>query len=107
MSVDKVVTGLELEIWPERDVINKDGQGFAFTSRALTAAIITQLFSYMIGKGIQYGYVCTGEVFVFLHISDDPSAVYSSICIPKREEGTKSTSKLGLSKQITLAPPRL
>ncbi|GAB1318647.1 hypothetical protein MFIFM68171_08857 [Madurella fahalii] len=36
----------------------------------------------MIGKGIQYGYVCTGEAFVFLHIPDDPSTVYFSVCIP-------------------------
>ena len=34
-------------------------------------------------EGVQYGYVCTGQVFVFLHISDDPSVVYYSVCIPK------------------------
>ncbi|KAM4067556.1 serine threonine protein kinase [Hirsutella rhossiliensis] len=68
LSVDEVVTGLESEIRPERDVINQDGQGFAFTAKALAAAVVTQLFSYMIGKGIQYGYVCTGQAFVFLHI---------------------------------------
>src|SRR5690348_15924135 len=27
LSVDEIVTGLDSEIWPERDVINKDGQG--------------------------------------------------------------------------------
>ncbi|PNY19708.1 Uncharacterized protein TCAP_07480 [Tolypocladium capitatum] len=82
LSVDEVVTGLESEIRPERDVINQDGQGFAFTARALAAAVVTQLFSYMIGKGIQYGYVCTGQAFVFLHIPDDPSNVYFSVCVP-------------------------
>ena len=82
LSVDEVATGLESEIWPERDVINKDGQGFTFTARALAAAVVTQLFSYMIGKGIQYGYVCTGQAFVFLHIPDDPSTVYFSVCVP-------------------------
>ncbi|KND87652.1 hypothetical protein TOPH_07728, partial [Tolypocladium ophioglossoides CBS 100239] len=56
LSVDEAITGLESEIQPERDVINKDGQCFAFTARRLTAAVVTQLFSYMIGKGIQYGY---------------------------------------------------
>ena len=83
LSVDEIVTGLETEIKPEHDVINQDGQGYSFTSRRLAAAVVTQLFSYMIGKGIQYGYVCTGQVFVFLHISDDPSVVYYSVCIPK------------------------
>ncbi|KJZ70625.1 hypothetical protein HIM_09980 [Hirsutella minnesotensis 3608] len=85
LSVDEVVTGLESEIQPERDVINKDGQGFAFTARRLAAAVVTQLFSYMIGKGIQYGYVCTGQAFVFLHIPDDPSTVYFSVCVPNQD----------------------
>ncbi|KAK1656902.1 hypothetical protein BDP55DRAFT_568421 [Colletotrichum godetiae] len=79
---DEVVTGLESEIRPERDVINKDGEGFAFASRSLVAAVVTQLFSYMIGKGIQYGYVCTGEAFVFLHIPNDPTIVYYSVRVP-------------------------
>uniref|UniRef100_L2G987 Serine threonine protein kinase n=1 Tax=Colletotrichum fructicola (strain Nara gc5) TaxID=1213859 RepID=L2G987_COLFN len=79
---DEVVTGLESEIRPERDVINKDGEGFAFASRSLVAAVVTQLFSYMIGKGIRYGYVCTGEAFVFLHIPDDPTIVYYSVRVP-------------------------
>jgi hypothetical protein len=82
LSRDEIVAGLESEIQPERDVINKDGEGFAFASRSLTAAVVTQLFSYMIGKGIQYGYVCTREAFVFLHIPDDPTIVYYSGCVP-------------------------
>ncbi|KAL7789024.1 hypothetical protein V8C37DRAFT_386986 [Trichoderma ceciliae] len=83
LSVDQIVTGLGSEIWPERDVINKDGDDFASASRRLAAAVVTQLFSYMIGKGLQYGYVCTGQAFVFLHIADDPSTVYYSVCVPR------------------------
>ncbi|KAK6206185.1 hypothetical protein QIS74_13604 [Colletotrichum tabaci] len=79
---NEVVTGLASEIQPERDVINKDGEGFAYASKALAAAVVTQLFSYMIGKGIQYGYVCTGEAFVFLHIPDDPTTVRYHACVP-------------------------
>ncbi|KAM7185729.1 hypothetical protein V8F33_012239 [Rhypophila sp. PSN 637] len=52
LSVDKLITGLKSEIWPERGVINEDGQGFTFTARALAASVITQLFSYITGKGI-------------------------------------------------------
>lgn len=79
---DEIVTGLESEIRPERDIINKDGEGFVFASKKLATAVITQLFSYMVGKGIQYGYLCNGEVFVFVHIPDDPSIVYYSVCVP-------------------------
>ncbi|GAP83494.1 putative serine threonine protein kinase [Rosellinia necatrix] len=82
LTRDEVVAGLREEIQPERDVINQDGQGFAFASRRLTAAVITQLFSYMVDKDIQYGYVCTGETFIFLHIPDDPSIIYYSVCVP-------------------------
>ncbi|KAG5810663.1 hypothetical protein H9Q74_006359 [Fusarium xylarioides] len=82
LSVDEIVAGLESAIEPERDVINQDGDGFSYFARRLAAAVITQLFSYMIGKGIQYGYVCTGQAFIFLYISDDPSTVYYSVCVP-------------------------
>ncbi len=82
LSQDEVVTGLASEIQPERDVINKDGEGFAFASKALAAAVVTQLFSYMIGKSIQYGYVCTGEAFVFLYIPNDPATVFYYVCVP-------------------------
>ncbi|PHH50538.1 hypothetical protein CFIMG_007398RA00001 [Ceratocystis fimbriata CBS 114723] len=79
----QVATGLTSDIEPDRDVINQNGEGFEFASKWLTSAVVTQLFSYMVGKGIQYGYVCTGETFVFLNIRDDPSCVYYSVCIPK------------------------
>ncbi|KAM4065625.1 hypothetical protein HRG_010646 [Hirsutella rhossiliensis] len=86
LTVDELITGLELEIQLDRDVINQDDQeGFDLSARRLAAAVVTQLFSYMIGKGIQYGYVCTGEAFVFLHIADDPSTVYCSVCVPNQD----------------------
>lgn len=83
LTVEEVVTGLASEIQPARDVINKEGKDSP--SRSLLAAVITRLFSYMIGKGIRYGYVCTGETFVFLHIPDDPTVVYFSVCVPDRD----------------------
>lgn len=94
LGVNEVVTGLASEIQPERDVINQDGQGFAFTAKALAAAVVTQLFSYMVGKGIQYGYVCTGQAFVFLHIPDEPSNVYFSVCVPNLDVMDDDETKL-------------
>ncbi|KAK4654407.1 hypothetical protein QC762_0065280 [Podospora pseudocomata] len=82
LSQDEIVTGLASDIQPRRDVINKDCEGFALASRALAAAVVTQLFSYMVGKGMQYGYVCTGQVFVFLYIPDDPATVFYHVCVP-------------------------
>ncbi|KAK3312513.1 hypothetical protein B0H66DRAFT_578616 [Apodospora peruviana] len=82
LSQEEIVTGLASDIQPGRDVINKDCEGFVLASRALTAAVVTQLFSYMVGKGIKYGYVCTGQVFVFLYIPDDPATVFYHVCVP-------------------------
>lgn len=59
VRVYEVVTGLVSEIQPERDTINKDEEGFVFASKALATAIVTQLFSYIISKGIQFRYICT------------------------------------------------
>ncbi|KAK2468737.1 hypothetical protein H9L39_19664 [Fusarium oxysporum f. sp. albedinis] len=82
LTRNEIVTGLVSEIRPDRDVINQEGEGYIFAARRLTTAVVTQLFSYMIGKGIQFGYVCTGEAYVFLRIPDDPSRVYYSVCVP-------------------------
>ncbi|KAH9436304.1 hypothetical protein MCOR02_005208 [Pyricularia oryzae] len=82
LSQDEVVTGLASAIEPKRDVIDQDCEGFVLASKAFAAAVVTQLFSYMIGKGIKHGYVCTGQTFVFLHIPDNPTTVLYHICVP-------------------------
>ncbi|UPK91528.1 hypothetical protein LCI18_002463 [Fusarium solani-melongenae] len=82
LTRNDIVTGLASEIQPDRDVINQEGEGYEFAARRLAAAVVTQLFSYMVGKGVQYGYIDTGEAYVFLHIPDDPSCVYYYVCVP-------------------------
>lgn len=81
-SLDNVVAGLDGEIRPVEDVINKEGESFEFNSKWLAAAVITQLFSDMIRKGVRWGYVFTGEAIIFLHIADDPSVAYYHLSIP-------------------------
>jgi tRNA A-37 threonylcarbamoyl transferase component Bud32 len=51
----------------------------------LVTAIITQIFSYMIQMGLQYGFVSTGETYIFLKIADDPSTVYYYLSIPDQD----------------------
>ncbi|KAK4073571.1 hypothetical protein Purlil1_13013 [Purpureocillium lilacinum] len=83
LSRDQIVAGLGREIQPQHDVITAEGKGFEFESKRLCAAVITQLFSYMVGLGTSYGYICTGEVFIFLHIpTENPSIVYYSTQVP-------------------------
>jgi hypothetical protein len=81
LPLSVLTTGLH-EMEPARDVIDQDGDDFAYHATRLVAAVITQLFSYMVDTGVQYGYICTGEAFVFLHIPDDPSIVKYFMCVP-------------------------
>ncbi|OJD13932.1 hypothetical protein AJ78_05669 [Emergomyces pasteurianus Ep9510] len=57
--------------------------------RRVVAAVITQTFSYMIHGGLEYGYVCTGEAFIFLRVlHDDPSTVYYYLSVPEADVGS-------------------
>ncbi|KAK3360457.1 hypothetical protein B0T25DRAFT_588846 [Lasiosphaeria hispida] len=94
LSQDEVITCLTSEIQPDQDVINKSGKGAAFAAKTLTTAVITQLFSYMISKSIQYGFVCTGQTFVFVHIPDDPTIIYYHVCVPNRDVTDNDENRL-------------
>lgn len=80
LTLAELITGLH-EMEPARDVIDKDGDTFKFHATRLVAAVITQNFSYMVDSGVQYGYICTGEAFIFLHIPEDPTSVYYYLCV--------------------------
>ncbi|EDN02616.1 predicted protein [Histoplasma mississippiense (nom. inval.)] len=82
LTRDEIVGGLAQDIHPSKEIIGKESDDPDFCSKRLVAAVITQLFSYMVAKGIRYGYVCTGEAFIFLRILDDPSSVMCSVCTP-------------------------
>ncbi|KAJ5112165.1 hypothetical protein N7532_000210 [Penicillium argentinense] len=85
LTIPELVAGLH-QMDLARDVINKDGDTFEFYTTRLVAAVVTQIFSYMIVSGIRYGYICTGEAFVFLHIpKDDPTIVQYFLSIPNQD----------------------
>ena len=91
---EEVLAGLNGEIVPADDIINKEGDSFEFLSKSLMAAVITQCFSYMVYRGIQYGYIFTGEVCIFLTIPEDPKVVYYYVCIPNLDAEEDSESGL-------------
>ncbi|KAK2757291.1 hypothetical protein FQN54_004805 [Arachnomyces sp. PD_36] len=56
--------------------------------RRTVAAVITQTFSYMVHGGLEYGYVCTGEAYIFLRVPhNDPSTVYYYLSVPEEDVG--------------------
>ncbi|KUM61397.1 hypothetical protein ACN42_g5712 [Penicillium freii] len=85
VTIPELVAGLH-QMDLARDVIDQEGDTFEFYATYLVAAVVTQIFSYMIDSGVQYGYICTGEAFVFLHIpKDDPTIVQYFLCIPNQD----------------------
>ncbi|KAI0546630.1 hypothetical protein F4679DRAFT_598549 [Xylaria curta] len=95
LSKEEVIAGLRGEIRPDDHIINKPRDDYDSSSRYLTAAVITQLFASMVNKHVQYGYVCTGETFIFLYISDeDISDVYYHVCVPDRDVTEQSPDRL-------------
>ena len=64
-----------------------DGESLAIRCRRLVAAVITQGYSYMVGAGVEYGEIYTGEAMIFLRVPDDPSTVYYALSVPKGDVG--------------------
>ncbi|KAG6162716.1 hypothetical protein E4U11_002478 [Claviceps purpurea] len=64
-------------------IIDEDGEEFG--PKQLVAAVITQLFSTLVRKGLRFGYIDTGEAKVFLHIGSDPSRVEYHLSCPRSD----------------------
>ena len=60
---------------------------FEYYAERLVAAVISQTFSYMVHCGTQYGYVSTGEAFIFLYIKPEEEAktVYYHLAEPNED----------------------
>ncbi|KAJ6163793.1 hypothetical protein N7497_003772 [Penicillium chrysogenum] len=85
VTIPELVRGLH-QMGLARDVIDREGDTFELYATRLVAAVVTQIFSYMIDSGVRYGYICTGEAFAFLHVpKNEPAAVQYSLCIPNQE----------------------
>ncbi|KAG6090429.1 hypothetical protein E4U30_008102, partial [Claviceps sp. LM220 group G6] len=64
-------------------IIDEDGKDFG--PKQLVAAVITQLFSALVSKGLRYGCIDTGEAKIFLHIGSDPSRVEYHLSCPRSD----------------------
>ena len=88
LTLYTVLLGLKTEIDIYEDVISQTQEPDNDIGRKIwwcryaMAAVVTQLFSYIVAQGTRYGYICTGQAYVFLRIGDDPSNVYYSVHVP-------------------------
>ena len=54
-----------------------------YNADKLVAAVVTQTFHTMINFGLEYGYITTGEAFVFLQIRwEDPRTLFYHLIVP-------------------------
>lgn len=93
VTIPELVEGLH-RMNLARDVIDQEGDTFEFYATRLVAAVVTQIFSYMIDSGVRYGYICTGEAFVFLRIPEDPTVVQYYLCVPNQDVATDEEGAL-------------
>lgn len=60
----------------------------------IAGKVVSQTFNYMIEKRVEYGYITTGEAYIFLRVgAEDPSTLYYHLVAPKeevRDESEKS-----------------
>ncbi|EHA26745.1 hypothetical protein CBS63078_7568 [Aspergillus niger] len=81
LSMSEIIAGLHV-MHLDDDFIDNNGGSFDKHATWVVAAVITQLFSNMANIGVQYGYIYTGEAFICLHITEDPSVVQYYLLIP-------------------------
>ncbi|KAF4123991.1 hypothetical protein GMORB2_5707 [Geosmithia morbida] len=74
------------------EVVNKEtiptakAEKFKHYAERLTAAAITQTYHYMLGAGLEYGYLTNGDAIVFLKIDwTDPTVLHYHLARPLRE----------------------
>ena len=66
-----------------------------YNADLLVAAVATQTFHYMIENRLEYSYITTGEVFVFLRIKEkDPATLYYHVAVPTEEAATEGSGFL-------------
>lgn len=71
-----------------RDVLNcEESDTPSKKYQRLVAAAVTQAFSYMVTAGLEFGYVCTGEAFIFLQVPEDPYTVRYFLSAPQADVG--------------------
>ncbi|KAH0557009.1 hypothetical protein GP486_005205 [Trichoglossum hirsutum] len=78
MDLDDVINNVSL---PNRD---DSTTTFQYHADRVVASTVTQAFSYMISGGVRFGYITTGQAFVFLHIPlEDPTTLYYYLVEPQ------------------------
>jgi hypothetical protein len=63
LSGDELVTGLDTEIQPECDVIHKEGDGFIFAAKSLSAVVIN-LTLFLLNRHLKIGIIKRTQIWI-------------------------------------------
>ena len=91
----------------EQDIINRPAfsndevEKFRQQAEYAVAAVITQLYSYMLKAGIEYGYLSTGEIYLFLQIRHaEPQSLYYHFAEPNVDVNRNGTLGYSAISQV-------
>ncbi|KAM0518988.1 hypothetical protein ACHAPE_003979 [Trichoderma viride] len=86
LSLNEILSGLQGGIDVFDDVIASPTKGyFSGMSRVLVAAVISRLFDHMLVVSTRFGYITTGEAYIFVEICDDARILKYSVCVPRHD----------------------
>lgn len=82
-TLNLIMVGLQGKICSKQDVIGYQPSGFEANSKQIVSTVIIQLFFYIIKNGVQYSYISTREVIIFLNIMKILEIVQYHLSIPQ------------------------
>ncbi|UKZ61139.1 uncharacterized protein TrAtP1_002410 [Trichoderma atroviride] len=86
LSLNEILTGLRGSIEVAREIVQSPAvKRFCEMSKVLVVAVITHLFQRMLVVGTRFGYITTGEAYIFLEIGADARLVRYSLCVPRHD----------------------
>ncbi|KAL9062711.1 MAG: hypothetical protein Q9161_009755 [Pseudevernia consocians] len=92
---------LEQEIINRPAFSNDEVEKFRQQAEYAVAAVITQLYSYMLKAGIEYGYLSTGEIYLFLQIRRaEPQSLYYHFAEPNVDVNRNETLRYSAISQV-------
>jgi hypothetical protein len=89
LSLQEIYIGLE-DMDLDSVAPKQENVDFKATCRRKVAAAITSVVSYMVRAGLEFGYITTGEAWIYLRVPDDPKTVFYYLSVPGVDAGGSS-----------------
>ncbi|RMJ29034.1 hypothetical protein PHISP_00114 [Aspergillus sp. HF37] len=89
LSLHDIYTGLE-DMDLDSVTPKQENEDHKAKSRRKVAAAITSVVSYMVRAGLEFGYITTGEAWIYLRVPDDPKTVFYYLSVPGVDAGSTS-----------------